>query len=55
MVKLTKIKGKEKILKACRQRQQITYKGTTIRLADFFQQKLCRPEGSDTIGTIYLK
>ena len=31
-MKLSKVKYKEKILKAAREKQQITYKGTTIRL-----------------------
>ena len=36
VIKLTKIKDKEKLLKATRGKQQITYKGTPIRLsADF--------------------
>ena len=36
VIKLTKIKDKEKLLKATRERRQITYKGTPIRLtADF--------------------
>ena len=36
VIKLTKIKDKEKILKATREKQQITYKVTLIRLsADF--------------------
>ena len=36
LIKLTKIKYKEKILKAAREKQQITYKGIPIRLtADF--------------------
>ena len=36
LIKLTKIKDKDKILKATREKQQITYKGTPIRLsADF--------------------
>ena len=43
-----KIKNREKILKAIREKEQITYKIIPIR----FQQKLCRPEGS---GMIYLK
>ena len=39
LVKLTKIKDKEKILKAAREKKQITYKGTPIRLsADFFSR-----------------
>ena len=33
VIKLTKIKDKEKILKAMREKQQITYKGTPIRLS----------------------
>ena len=32
LIKLTKIKCKEKILKAVREKQQITYKGIPIRL-----------------------
>ena len=36
VVKLEKIKDKEKLLKAAREKRQITYKGTPIRLmADF--------------------
>ena len=34
LIKLTKIKYKEKILKAAREKQQITYKGIHIRLRD---------------------
>ena len=33
LIKLTTIKYKEKILKAAREKQQITYKGIPIRLA----------------------
>ena len=32
LIKLSKIKHKEKILKAAREKQQITYKGIPIRL-----------------------
>lgn len=36
LIKLTKIKDKEKILKAAREKKQVTYKGTPTRLlADF--------------------
>ena len=36
LIKLSKIKYKEKILKAAKEKQEITYKGTPIRLtADF--------------------
>ena len=41
VIKLTKIKDKEKILKAIREKQQITYKETPIRLsADFSAETL---------------
>ena len=41
VIKLTKIKDKDKILKATREKQQITYKGTPIRLsADFSTETL---------------
>ena len=45
--KLSKSKYKEKILKAPREKQQIAHKGIPIRLTVIFQQKLCKPEGSD--------
>ena len=32
VIKLAKIKDKEKLLKAAREKRQITYKGTSIRL-----------------------
>ena len=51
LIKLTKSKFKEKILKAAREKQK-TYKGVPIRSSAEFQQKLCRPEG---IVRIYLK
>ena len=41
VIKLAKIKDKEKLLKAPREKQQITYKGTPIRLtADFSAETL---------------
>ena len=52
LIKLTKIKFKEKILKAAREKQKITSKGIPEGYQLIFQQKLCRPEGS---GRIYLK
>ena len=36
MIKLTKIKDKEKILKGAREKKQITHKGTPIRLSGEF-------------------
>ena len=51
VIKLTKIKGKEKLLKATREKRQITYKGTPIRLTtDFSAQTLqARREWHDII------
>ena len=46
LIKLTKTKHKERILKAAREKQQVTYKGNPIRLTAIFQQKLRRPEGN---------
>ena len=39
LIKLTKIKHKEQILKAARERQQITQKGITIRMTADFQAR----------------
>ena len=52
LIKLTKTKHKERILKAAREKQQVTYKGNPICLTATFQQKLCKPEEN---GRIYLK
>ena len=41
VIKLAKIKDKEKLMKAAREKRQITYKGTPIRLtADFSAETL---------------
>ena len=49
VIKLSKIKDKDKILKATREKQQITYKGTPIKLsADFSTETLqARRESHD--------
>ena len=52
VIKLTKIKNTEKLLKATREKQQITYKGTPIRLTAHFSAETLQLEGS---GMIYLK
>ena len=52
VIKLTKIKDKDKILKATRGKRQITYKGTSIGYQLISQQKLYKPVGN---GTIYFK
>ena len=50
LIKLSKIKYKEKILKAASEKQQITYKGIPIRLtADLTAETLqARRESQDT-------
>ena len=48
LIKLTKTKHKERILKAAKEKQQVTYKGNPIHLTS----DLCRPEGN---GRPYLK
>ena len=52
LIKLTKIKDKEKILKTAREKKQITYKGTPIRLsADFSTETLqARREWHDILN-----
>ena len=40
LVKLTKIKHKERILKTAREKQQVTYKGNPMGLTADLQQKL---------------
>ena len=54
LIKLTKIKDKEKILKAAREKKQMTYKGTPVRLlADFLAEPLqARREWHDILPVI---
>ena len=52
LIKLSKIKNKEKILKAAREKQQITHKGIPIRLTADLSAETLKPEGS---GRTYLK
>ena len=52
LIKVTKTKHKERIFKAAREKQQVTYKGNPVHSTAIFQQKLCRPEGN---GRIYFK
>ena len=49
IIKLLKIKDKERILKTARRKERVTYKGVLIRLlADFSEKKTkpCRQEGA---------
>ena len=54
LIKLTKTKHKERILKATREKQVTSNITSNIQGKPqlIFQQKLCRPEGN---GRIYLK
>ena len=45
LIKLTKIKFKEKILKAAREKQKITYKGIPIRLSADFSEEIAGQKG----------
>ena len=50
LIKLTKIKDKEKIWKADREKKQITYKETPVGLSTDFSAETLQPRGS---GMIY--
>ena len=52
IIKMQKVKDKERILEAAKEKQLVTYKGAPMRLSAISQQKLCRPEG---IGNKYSK
>ena len=54
LIKLTKIKDKEKILKTAREKKQVTYKGTRITLlADFSAETLqARREWHDILNVM---
>ena len=54
LIKMTKIKDKEKILKAAREKKQMTYRGTLIRLsADFSAETLqARREWHDILNVM---
>ena len=52
IIKMSKVKDKERILKAAREKQLVTYRGVPIRQQLISQKKLCRLEG---IGKKYSK
>ena len=52
LIKLTKIKHKEQMLKTARGKQQITHKGIYIRITADLSIETLRPEGN---GRTYLK
>ena len=41
-----KIKEKERVLKAAREKERVTYKGVPIRLSADFSKETCRQEGA---------
>ena len=45
LIKLTKTKHKERILKAAREKQQVIYKGNPICLTAHLSAETARPEG----------
>ena len=52
LIKFTKVKDKEKILRATREQQQVIYKGILTGYQLISQQKFYKPEGN---GMIHLK
>ena len=44
--KMPKVKDKERILKAAREKQRVTYKGVPIRLSADFSKQICWLEGT---------
>ena len=46
IITLPKIKDKEIILKAAREKETVTYKGVQLRLSADFSKKSCRQEGA---------
>ena len=45
IINMLKVKGKERISKAARIKQLVTYRGVLVRLSADFQKKFCRLEG----------
>ena len=43
-IKMPKVKDKERILKAAKEKQLVTYKGVPIRLSADFSTETCRPK-----------
>ena len=52
VIKLTKVKDRDKLLTATREKWQITYRGTPIRLSADFSTETLQAEGN---GMMYLK
>ena len=52
LIKLTKTKHNERILKTAREKQQVTYKGNPIRLTAHLSAETLQARGN---GRVYLK
>ena len=52
IIKMAKVKDKERILNVAREKKLVTYRGVPIRLSADVSKKLCRLEG---IGKKYSK
>ena len=52
IIKLLKIKDKERILKAAREKETVTDKGVPIRLSVDFSKEILKPQG---VGKKYSK
>ena len=46
IIKMISLKDKERILRAAREKQVVTYKGAPIRLSSDFSTETFRPEGN---------
>ena len=46
IITLPKIKDKERILKAAREKETVTYKGVPIRISDDFSKETLQDEGA---------
>ena len=55
IIKLPKIKDKERILKAAREKKTVTYKGVSIRLSADFSKKKKKPYKQEGAGKKYSK
>ena len=43
IIKMTEVENKERILKAAREKQFVTYKGSPIKLSEYFSAKTLQP------------
>lgn len=53
-IQIAKMKGKQRIAKAAREKQLVWCKGIPMRKSAELSAEICRPEGSGKIDTGYL-